>query len=626
MAAVIYFRGSDAPLTPEQAALFNMYRDQAAVWSTSILKAAVLASVEEWQQKRKELTETTEQLNALQSIQPIDQTAVDSLQKKVDDLTNEIKEYKGPKLTDQEQTEILKGYGPYVTSPEGTDFFDKGFDPSNKSSEAWRIFHKAVPKLRDPYGGPVADEEEFVNAQLLHALRTYDPAREVKFSTWLWNIMVQQARNWAKRWKIKTEHAHGPLEYLDEPIGEEGTGSLEEVIEGEGLDVSKAELESTKKEVKEYLYSYPEFLKEQAQKLYEAGNDADGKKILNWSMRIAASMPQWADRRYQMYEAFIDGASKSELAKRMGLDKKRISEILYGSRGGVAGRQEGRVTQLPFTEILKGILSPELSDALNKFLESGGEKEVETELESLLKTLSNLNNNSIDYNLLRNKIQQKLNSQLFTVYTHLYEEGHSNPETARRMKLSPPRVTGLKKKIIATLIKLPEIQDIFEQVDGSSSISSLRRFLYRVGDKVKVTSIDKVGTIENFREDFFKIALDNGNTVLTSKSDLQKHSTLIDSAQKLLSDYFSSPVLMKQCYLSLVSSETKDPALVIVELHPASETTVTARLYVNDDLVDLVSISEANTNNLISILKGHLGIDCVLNPPFTGVFHDTYVH
>jgi len=241
-------------------------------------------------------------------------------------------------------------------------------------------------------------------------------------------------------------------------------------------------------------------------------------------------------------------------------------------------------------------------------------------LEDFLSSISTLRKEGgLNYELLRNKIQQKLEKeggeQLFVVYTHLYELAHSNPDTARLMKLSPPRITGLKKKIVASLLELPEISSIFTQ---GNSTSPMGRFIYKVGDAVRVESINELGVIQNVGAKWFNIQLDNGNEVLTVKSDISKHCTLIESTFNALSHYFNREVITPQCYLSLVAGASSK--LVILELRPASEVKTTARLHVNNNLIDITEISEEFPDNLISIVKGHLGASATLDTPFTSLF------
>jgi hypothetical protein len=247
-----------------------------------------------------------------------------------------------------------------------------------------------------------------------------------------------------------------------------------------------------------------------------------------------------------------------------------------------------------------------------------------TALEEFLTCISTLRKEGgLNYNLLRNKIEQKLsevNPQLFVVYTYLYEDTFSNPDTARLMRLSPPRITGLKKKIVATLLDLPEIQNFFQE-DETGSISPLRRFIYNEGDIVKVMSINEIGIItSSLSDEWYDIHLNNGNDVLTIKEDIQKYCTLVDSANNVLSHYYNRSVLSPQCYLSFVGGN--NPQLVILELRPSDELKTTARLHINNSLVDITEITEKLPDNLLSILKGHIGASASLDTPFTSLFEE----
>lgn len=266
----------------------------------------------------------------------------------------------------------------------------------------------------------------------------------------------------------------------------------------------------------------------------------------------------------------------------------------------------------------------ELDPEIKKLVEEASRSRKRTTLEEFLTSISQLRTEgSLNYNLLRNKIQQKLsreNPQLFTVYTYLYEDSYSNPDTARMMRLSPPRITGLKKKIISTLLDLPEIQS-FLYSSELDTLSPLRRFIYKEGDIVKVISINEIGTIETTTVDnWYRIRLHNGNEVLTVKEDIQKHSTLVDSAQNVLTHYFSRSVITPQCYLSFIAAPR--PQLVILELRPSSEITTTARLHVNDNLIEIVEFKQKYPDNLISVLKGHIGVSTSIDTPFTPLFEE----
>jgi len=568
MPATIYFRG-DESFTPEQLELYSNYYYQTLVWTHSLLKATAVINKEDYDQKRKELAEAEEKLEAIKAIEPVDTEEVTRLEKQIEDFGKEIKEYRGP----------------FVDNEAMSDLYQKHqYDALNFARD------EKMPDIRDPRGGAERGwsiQERFAHDMLTRAVLTYNPewigfkGKTPSFTTYLWAIMVNQAKSDLNSWTKKQ------MERLDAPIAEEeGEASLEDALEA--LDVDESVIRDIMKRIEEYLVSLP--------------------------AKLPAKQPDYGQRRFKILQMLLEGHSQREIAREVGLHEKRLHDILHGARG-TGGRG--------LLDIIKNIPSVRELPGFTKYL-AEQLKNKTSELEDLLKTISSLRDtDGIDYNLLRNVIQQNLTQvtpQLFTVYSHLYEEGLSNPGTARTMNLSPCRITGIKKKILATLVELPEIQGVLDEVNGSSSTSSLRRFLFREDDRVKVLSINKTGTIERVFRDSFKIKLDNDNVVITSRQDLQKHSTLVESTHTLLSHYFSSPVLTKQCYISLASSKDSIPALVIVELSPSSEQTVTARLFINDVLIDLTSITEEKPNNLLSVLKGRLGPSCELDPPFTSLF------
>lgn len=296
------------------------------------------------------------------------------------------------------------------------------------------------------------------------------------------------------------------------------------------------------------------------------------------------------------------------IAKALGMDNARLHNLFYGDHP---------LQSADGPWIKRFIMQqPELAEHFEKTKL----KWKRAALDNFLMAISTLRKEGgLNYDLLRNKIQKKLSQeseQLFTVYSHLYESSFSNPDTARLMKLSPPRITGLKKRITASLLELPEIDNI---VSEGNTTSPLRRFLYKEGDAVRVLSIGEVGTIESvWGNDWFNIVLANGNEVLTVKDDLVKHSTLVDSANSVVAHYYDREVLTPQCYLSLVAGVV--PQLVILELRPSSEVKTSARLHINNNLVEITEISEKFPDNLISILKGHLGNDPQIDTPFTSLF------
>jgi len=245
-------------------------------------------------------------------------------------------------------------------------------------------------------------------------------------------------------------------------------------------------------------------------------------------------------------------------------------------------------------------------------------------LEEFLTSISTLRKEGgLNYTLLRNKIEQKLSSespQLFKAYSYLYESNFSNPDTARMMKLSPPRITGLKKKIVSTLLDLPEIQNFFQETENGS-ISPLRRFIYNEGDPVKVMSINETGTITStFNDKWYNIRLDNGNDVLTIKEDIQKYCTLVDSANNVLSHYYKRNVVSPQCYLSFIGGDS--PKLILLELRPTDELKTTARLHINNNLVDTVEITEDLPDDMLAALRKHIDILAELETPFTPLFEE----
>ncbi len=262
-------------------------------------------------------------------------------------------------------------------------------------------------------------------------------------------------------------------------------------------------------------------------------------------------------------------------------------------------------------------VSPEVA----KLVEETSRLRKKQSLEDFLMSIPRLRKEGgLNYTLLRNKIEKRLsreNPQLFKVYTYLYESDYSNPDTARIMKLSPSRITGLKQKVVSTLLDLPEITDFLRERDVCDS--PLRRFMFSEGDAVKVLSINETGTILSTYSQWFKIKLDNGNEVLTIKEDLRKHSTLVDSTLNVLSHYFNRDILTPQCYLSFVSNPAK---LIILELRPSSEVSTSARLHINNNLVEITEFTEKYPDNLVSILKGHIGTNSTLDTPFTSLFEE----
>jgi RNA polymerase sigma factor (sigma-70 family) len=239
----------------------------------------------------------------------------------------------------------------------------------------------------------------------------------------------------------------------------------------------------------------------------------------------------------------------------------------------------------------------------------------EVELEQLLKNVEELRaEDVVAHGLLRDKIKQSLeakNPRLFEVYKLRFEQGLSNPETGKAMKLSPSRISGLEDQIITILKELPEIK---ERMEGTSSI---RHFLFRVGDKVFVSSIQKFGTvIETYKDNVLDIKLDyNGNIVRILKSDVEKYSSLIESGQQVVDHYFRSSVYIPRCYVSLVSDITGSH-IAVLEFRPTSEKQVTAKLYMDNDLMGIAYLTPADTAAFFTLLKGHINSESKLNPPF----------
>src|SRR5208282_2868022 len=104
---------------------------------------------------------------------------------------------------------------------------------------------------------------------------------------------------------------------------------------------------------------------------------------------------------------------------------------------------------------------------------SGGE---EVELEQFLKEVENLRlKDDIAYKLLRQKVKEKLEAlspRLFEVFKLMFEQELTNPQVAKALRISPSRVTGLKKQIVEVLRSLLEIKEM--ETDSEVSTSSLR--------------------------------------------------------------------------------------------------------------------------------------------------------
>jgi len=510
--------------------------------------------------------------------------------------------------------------------------------------------------------------DQFAMDMLLQAIQHFDPERfpGVPFSAFLQKVMKNEAATLGNMF-ARHHRLHGrTFESIHDVVpgaGEGDSRSLEEVLQAEEPPISI--LEENKDKVKEKLEKLvprppakgqPEYgnllwkifedrfitgkdLAEIANELgFVTADTAAEAAILKDEGIIIPGyegiplekllhVPEYTQVLWKLFNDKID----KELAdpnvseeEKDNLKKKKteFEEKRKGSKQPMTNRVREYITG-PIKEVIYSI--PDLKDWADSYSEEFEEKSKESALETFLESISKLQKDEINYNLLRNKIQQKLtsiNAQLFTVYSHLYEEGLTNPETAKTMKLSPPRITGLKKRVVAALVSLPEIREVIG-TNGSSSISSLRRHLYWEGDRVKLNSINKIGTIVGERaEDIFDINLDNGNKVITFKDDLEHYSTLEESVHNLISHYFGETVIAHQCYLSLITS-SDGLKLVVVDLKPSSERIVTARLYINDTMVDLTNITVDNHNNLVAILKGHLGDIVDIDPPFTSLFHET---
>jgi len=515
--------------------------------------------------------------------------------------------------------------------------------------------------------------DEFANECLLRAIRTYDPARGAQFRTHLWNVMRNAASTTRKKWLKHHEKMQEGVS-ISEPLGgEDGDESItrEEILpESLGKEPGLIDvLLSHEEEMKKKFTSLPEPRPGKEGKM-PSSQPAYGNALFSILMDYVQGF-SLEDIAKDLGYTSIDLSKEEELMKELGIapseafkgepganmlirkqremewkkffkgidDKLADPSISQDEKDNLEEKKETAerrrqevATATPYLNRVRDFLRiiektlreiPEIEELIDEGLLPF---ERESAIENLLETVSEIKKTAeVHYSLLKEKIQQKLsevNPQLFVVYTNLYDIGLSNPETARTMKLSPPRITGLKKKIIATLSKLPEIQNIIEETNGSSSTSSLRRFLYWEGDRVKISSINKIGTIIRVSGKSFEIKIDSDITIFTTKNDLQRYSTLEESTLSMIKDYFKHKVLATQCYLSLVSSKEQSPKLVIVELRPSSEKDISARLYVNSELVDLANIKEDNYKNLIAILKGHLGVDVELDPPFTSLFEE----
>lgn len=578
--------------------------------------------------------------------------------KEVNDLTGQIHELLGrlysrgthirtqaPRTTTEEQTSLL------VDPQTGEEFqeylkntwkYDYTKAPRSESASLPTALHQMAAGFAASRQLP--DPESFAQDVISRALMTYNPyytedtgtgrpaefcntcgeftqdsteshvdheltqkPRKARFGTYLYRAM-QNAFN-----SIKKKH-------VKEVSLSEGKGADDE---GTTLEEKLSDTLEEKNKADEVDFSDPDLLLELDKYLEDKLEDPASKYTPESATRLK--------KIYQMF--FVENMSYSDIARSLGLGKKApnaqaIQKFITGYHPSSNPSISTQVGPHLF-EFLR-ILPEEDFPAVHKFVEKWDkatkekkEKRKKAILEDFLTSISQLRKEgTLNYNLLRNKIQQRLSSespQLFTVYTYLYESDYSNPDTAKIMRLSPPRITGLKKKIVASLLELPEIDSILSEAEDAG-VSPLRRLIYAKGDTVKVLSINETGTLVSINEEWYEVQLDNGNDVLTVKDDLQKHCTLIDSAQSVLNHYFNREVVTPQCYLSLISSAS--PKLIILELRPVSAEKTSARLHINNNLMDVTEITEQYPDNLVSILKGHIGVDAQVDTPFTALFEE----
>lgn len=302
---------------------------------------------------------------------------------------------------------------------------------------------------------------------------------------------------------------------------------------------------------------------------------------------------------------------------------------------------------MAFTSWLYRIMEQQAANLWNKYKRylddtGGGERSLaepiptpsgETvELEQLLEGVEQLRlQDDPAYNILRSKLREKLKEidpteRLFRIYRLLVEEGLSNPQVAAAENLSPSRITGLQKKIENVLLQFPEIKEALEVkeqrsslqiTDGSSSTSILRRFIFRVGDRVRVRSIEKVGIITSvYQGGIYDIQLEhNSNFTRTIREDVEKYSTIVESANKVLSHFFNARIRVPQCYAARFFKGEK-PDIAILELRPTSEESVVAKLYIGNNLVGASEVSRNKSGELILLLKSYIGVESKLDPNF----------
>lgn len=577
--------------------------------------------------------------------------------KEVNDLAGEIQELlgrlyargghlstKAPKLTTEEQTKLLvdpsteEAFSDYLRDSWRYDFTKA---PKVESNNLPTSLHQMAAGFAASRGLP--DPESFAQDVISRALQMYNPyfsedtgrgklrpfctqcneflddsdenhaghtlidkPRKARFGTYLYRAL-QNAFNTIKGKTVREvslSESKGEDDKTLEDTLAENVAAPEEV----GVDFSSPDLQL---ELDKYL----------ADRVKQSG----GKFT-----------PDSAARLKKMFDMFfIQNMSYSDIARSLGFGKtnpnvQAVQKWItgYHPSSNPATRTQVGPHLFEFLRILAGSGDyPEIEkfvDTWDKKTKEKKEKRKKSILEDFLKSISSLRKEgTLNYNLLRHKIQERLSAdspQLFTVYSYLYEADYSNPDTAKIMQLSPPRITGLKKRIIASLLELPEIENILTEAEDVG-VSPLRRLIFAAGDPVRVLSINETGTLVSTNtEGWYEVLLDNGNEVLTVKDDLQKHCTLVDSAQSVINHYYGREVITPQCYLSLISAST--PKLVILELRPSSPEKTSARLHINNNLVDVTEMTEQYPDNLISILKGHIGVDASIETPFTALFEE----
>jgi len=286
---------------------------------------------------------------------------------------------------------------------------------------------------------------------------------------------------------------------------------------------------------------------------------------------------------------------------------------------------------MKFSTWLTHILLQQGTSLYNRFLrykkETGGGEESlsepqplsdteSAELEQLIKTTEHVRvEHEVEYSIFRQRLQKELPERLFTLWVLMAEEGLSNPQIAAAFKLSPARISGLKKQMLDVIKQLPEIKELEE------TTSSIRQLIFKAGDRVRIITINKIGNItQNLENGVYDVQLEyNNNIVRTIKEDLEKFTSLYDSGQRIIDHYFKHAVRIPRCYVSLVSRENEEPQLVVLELRPSSEKIISARLYANNNLLGLVKLTEEDTESLFKLLRGYIEESARLCPPFTSI-------